>query len=79
MDNNSGDNKFWDIIFRWMDRIENRLAVIEQDVKKLIENKGKLEGHSEASSKNRSLWTLVLSLVGAISGLIALIVSLKNC
>ena len=73
------DNKFWDIIFRWMDRIENRLAVIEQDVKELIENKGKLEGHSEASSKNRSLWTLVLSLIGAISGLIALIVSLKNC
>ncbi len=73
------DNKFWDMIFRWMDRIENRLAVIEQDMKELIKNKGKLEGHSEASSKHRSLWTLVLSLIGAISGLIALTVSLKNC
>ena len=49
------DNKFWDIIFRWMDRIENRLAVIEQDVKELIENKGKMAARKDISGPKLTL------------------------
>ena len=59
--------EFQKLVLNWMERVDNRLGSLEQDVSWI---KGKMEGRTELSSMQRANLTIGISIVVGIGLLI---------
>ena len=64
--------EFQKLALNWMERVNDRLGSLEQDVSWI---KGKMEGRSESSSTQRANLALGISIVVGIGSLIGLIIN----
>lgn len=64
--------EFQKLVLNWMERVDNRLGSLEQDVSWI---KGKMEGRSVPSSTQRANLALGISIVVGIGSLIGLIIN----
>lgn len=67
--------EFQKLVLNWMERVDNRLGSLEQDVSWI---KGKMEGRSELSSTHRANIAIGISIVVGIGSLIGLIINWVN-
>ncbi len=63
---------FQKLVLNWMERVDNRLGSLEQDVSWI---KGNMEGRSESSSTQRANLAIGISIVVGIGSLIGLIIN----
>ena len=64
--------EFQNLVLNWMERVNDRLGSLEQDVSWI---KGKMEGRSESSSTQRANLAIGISIVVGIGSLIGLIIN----